>query len=71
MNEEAIRKVTAEATEQLERILAGGLGIKGTRGKPIDGTNTTPFPKRKKRGAKLRSGPCADILQFPTPLRML
>jgi len=28
---------------------------------------TIPFPRAKKRGAKVKRGPCAVLLQFPAP----
>ena len=32
---------------------------------------TIPFPRERKRGAKVRNGPLADMLKFPDSLREL
>lgn len=54
----------AKRTDRVFRLIIAG-GKTALTALPV-AKNIVQFPKQKKRGAKMRTGPCAAILTFPT-----
>ncbi|MGB5939869.1 MAG: hypothetical protein WBG81_10595 [Rhodanobacter sp.] len=66
LNEDQVAEIAARADKLLRYIITGERTALRCADALAAAANVTPFTKQKKRGAKVRIGPCAAILAFPT-----
>jgi hypothetical protein len=66
LNEDQIDELATQADELLRHIVTGERTALRCADALAAAGNVAHFTKQKKRGAKVRIGPCATILAFPT-----
>lgn len=65
LSEGQVDKIAAQADKLLRHIIAGERTALTSAEAMAQTSNVAHFTKQKKRGAKVRTGPCAAILTFP------
>jgi hypothetical protein len=66
LNEDEIDEIAARASKVFRHIIGGERTALTSAIALTTAKNIARFPKQKKRGAKVRTGPCAAISTFPT-----